>query len=118
MSPILVAVHRKALAFVESLSRLPRSARASVPYGHFARDYNTLRRLAEDKSLRTRFLQGATIDELVSEFGRNSGGIRARLRKLGLDHLDEISRLTGESSDAEPPSSPTDLKKNEHPDTA
>ena len=38
----------------------------------------------EDAYLRERFLAGATIAELVSEFGRQPGGIRSRLRKLGL----------------------------------
>lgn len=41
---------------------------------------------AEDDSyLRKRFLEGATIADLVSEFGRQPGGIRSRIRKLGLD---------------------------------
>lgn len=46
MRPTVEAVHGKARAFVEALARLPRSARAAVPHGHFARDYNTLRKLA------------------------------------------------------------------------
>src|SRR5687767_10625390 len=46
MTPGIASVHRKAQAFVEGLTRLPRSARAAVPRGHFARDYNTLRKLA------------------------------------------------------------------------
>ncbi len=39
----------------------------------------------DDAHLRSRFLAGATMDDLVSEFGRQAGGIRSRLRKLGLD---------------------------------
>jgi hypothetical protein len=164
MAPTIDAVHGKARAFVEGLVRLPRSARAAVPHGHFARDYNTLRKLAlevapglderllgkyvgvyetaggefskasyveievyarqimevgeatsadplaasmkaydvavirrehsqayapwseeDDEYLRARFLEGATVDDLVSEFGRKPGAIRSRLRKLGLD---------------------------------
>src|SRR5688500_9564502 len=46
MASTVAAVHGKARAFVEGLARLPRSARAVVPHGHFARDYNTLRKLA------------------------------------------------------------------------
>lgn len=46
MAPTLESVYAKARAFVEALRRLPRSRRAAVPHGHFARDYNTLRRLA------------------------------------------------------------------------
>jgi hypothetical protein len=38
----------------------------------------------DDAYLRERFLQGATIADLVSEFGRQPGGIQSRLRKLGL----------------------------------
>lgn len=39
----------------------------------------------DDAYLEARFLEGATIDDLVWEFGRQPGGIRSRLRKLGLD---------------------------------
>lgn len=39
----------------------------------------------DDDYLRKRFLEGATISDLVSEFGRQPGGIRSRIRKLGLD---------------------------------
>lgn len=177
MGPMVDAVHGKARAFVETLTRLPRSAHSAVPHGHFARDYNILRKLAleaapglderllgkyvgvyqtssgefsrasyveievyarqimeqlallrtslsagqgsavtptetvaapekaydvaairreynqayapwserDDEYLRSRILEGATIDDLVSEFGRQPGGIRSRLRKLGLD---------------------------------
>jgi hypothetical protein len=38
----------------------------------------------DDERLRERFGQGATVDQLVVEFGRQPGGIRSRLRKLGL----------------------------------
>ncbi len=38
----------------------------------------------DDAYLRKRFLEGATISDLVSEFGRQPGGIQSRLRKLGL----------------------------------
>lgn len=38
----------------------------------------------DDLRLRTRFGQGATIDLLAREFGRRPGGVRSRLRKLGL----------------------------------
>src|SRR5947209_8781460 len=46
MEPTLAAVLAKAQALVTGLSRLPRRARTAVPHGHFARDYNTLRKLA------------------------------------------------------------------------
>ena len=39
----------------------------------------------DDAYLRKRCIDGATIADLVSEFGRHPGGIRSRLRKLGLD---------------------------------
>lgn len=39
----------------------------------------------DDAYLRERFLEGASIGDLVSEFGRQPGGIRSRLRKLGID---------------------------------
>jgi hypothetical protein len=176
MGPTVAAVLGKGRAFVEGLTRLPRGARAAAPHGHFARDYNTLRKLAlevapglderllgkyigvsstpggefsqasyveievyarqiveqltllvgsratgpagaarpeesvaatakaynvaairkeynqayapwseeDDGYLRSRFLEGATIEDLVMEFGREPGGIRSRLRKLGL----------------------------------
>jgi hypothetical protein len=38
----------------------------------------------DDARLRGRFRQGATVEQLVKEFGRKPGGIRSRLRKLGL----------------------------------
>ena len=46
MAPTIASVYGKARAFVEALTRRPLSARAVVPHGHFARDYNTLRKLA------------------------------------------------------------------------
>jgi hypothetical protein len=176
MEPTVAAVLGKARAFVEGLTRLPRGARATVPHGHFARDYNTLHKLAlevaaglderllgkyitvsqtpsgefsqasyaeievyarqiveqltlllnprtagadraeesgaapakaynvaavrkeynqayapwseaDDAYLRSRFREGATLEDLVSEFGRKPGGIQSRLRKLGLEPL-------------------------------
>jgi hypothetical protein len=193
MAPTIAAVHGKARAFVEGLTRLPRSARAAAPHGHFARDYNTLRKLAlevapdlderllgkyiavyetpggefshasyveievyarqivgqlalllslpaawaaaavppprsaavptkaydvavirqeysqayapwseeDDEYLRSRFLEGATVEELVSEFGRRPGGIRSRLRKLGLEPLCGLSDAAAQGSPAE-----------------
>jgi hypothetical protein len=177
MKPTISAVLAKAQALVAGLSSMPRSARAAIPHGHFARDYNTLRKLAlsvapelderlfgkyigvsrtsegefsqanyveieayarqivdqlalllksnttgpaamdppprpdatapktynvaairkeynqayaswskdDDAYLRARFLEGAPIADLVSEFGRKPIAIRSRLRKLGLD---------------------------------
>jgi hypothetical protein len=38
----------------------------------------------DDAYLGKRFLEGATISDLVSEFGRQPGAIRSRVRKLGL----------------------------------
>lgn len=38
----------------------------------------------DDAYLRERFIEGATIADLVSEFGRQPGGVRSRIRKLGL----------------------------------
>jgi hypothetical protein len=195
MAPTIAAVHGKARAFVEALARLPRSARAAVPHGHFARDYNTLRKTAleaaaglderllgkyvgvfetptgefsqasyveieayarqiveqlglllnlpgsahgsagldqepgpvpakaydiaairkeycqayapwsdqDDEYLRFRFLEGATLEDLVSEFGRQPGGIRSRLRKLGLVQPGEAFDPVGQPPQAEPP---------------
>jgi very-short-patch-repair endonuclease len=51
------------------------------------REYNQAYRpwsAEDDAYLWSRFLEGATIDDLVQEFARQPGGIRARLRKLGL----------------------------------
>ena len=39
----------------------------------------------DDARLRLSFLEGSTIDDLVQEFARQPSGIRARLRKLGLE---------------------------------
>jgi hypothetical protein len=39
----------------------------------------------DDAYLRSRFLEGASIEDLVSEFARQAGGIVSRLRKLGLE---------------------------------
>lgn len=191
MEPTVAAVLAKGQAIVEGLARLPRSARAAVPHGHFARDYNTLRKLAldlapsfderllgkyvgvyktpegefsqasyaeievyarqiveqlalllpsratgpstrvlppdlgtapvksytvaavrkqhnqayvpwseeDDACLRSRFLEGATLDELVTEFGRNPGGIRSRLRMLGLEARSTPSRTQRRTGD-------------------
>jgi hypothetical protein len=44
----------------------------------------------------SRFLEGATMDDLVQEFARQPGGIRARLRKLGL-------KLQGDTNSGEKP---------------
>ena len=49
----------------------------------------------DDAYLRSRFLEGASIEDLVSEFGRKPGGIRARLRKLGLDMPSALSLPQG-----------------------
>jgi len=38
----------------------------------------------EDERLKKRYKQGATINDLVNEFQRKPGGIRSRLKKLGL----------------------------------
>lgn len=38
----------------------------------------------EDERLKQRYKQGATINDLVNEFQRKPGGIRSRLKKLGL----------------------------------
>jgi hypothetical protein len=65
----------------------------------------------DDAYLRSRFLEGATIDELVWEFGRQPGGIRSRLRKLGLDPRDgggrpvappRVTPLRAETTSADP----------------
>jgi hypothetical protein len=193
MVPTILAVHGKARAFIEALTRLPRSARAAAPHGHFARDYNTLRKLAlevapglderllgkyigmyetpggefsqasyveievyarqiveqlslllnspgaerataatpqehgttpvkaydvavirkehnqayapwseeDDEYLRNRFLEGASLEDLVSEFGRQPGGIRSRLRKLGLEVPRGASRPAAQEAEAE-----------------
>ncbi len=41
---------------------------------------------AEDEHLIRRYQQGASIPELVHEFQRKPGGVRSRLKKLGLLH--------------------------------
>jgi len=43
--------------------------------------------LEEQHVLVEGFRKGATIDQLAAEFGRNAGGIRSRLQKLGLVDL-------------------------------
>lgn len=193
MAPTIASVHGKVRAFVEGLTRLSRSARAAVPHGHFARDYNTLRKLAleaapglderllgkfigvyetpagefsqagyveievyarqiveqlalllsspvacpvgaasltgavavpakaydiavirrehnqayapwserDDEYLRARYLEGATLEDLVSEFGRQPGGIRSRLRKLGLGAPSGLADATSQDYQAE-----------------
>ncbi|NLT54923.1 MAG: hypothetical protein GXX79_10225 [Actinomycetales bacterium] len=47
---------------------------------------NSHRRWSEDEEqrLRDRFTEGVAIPELVTEFGRNEGGITSRLQRLGL----------------------------------
>jgi hypothetical protein len=180
MAVSLAQVHGKAKAYVDALCKLPRSEYAAAPNGHYARDYNALRKLAlevlptvderlmgkyvsvrtgvdgsefcearfveiepyareimeqlqlargeassgpvakhaavrdsrtsaktydveeirkeygqayapwsrqDDEYLRARFIEGASIEDLVSEFARKPGAIRSRLRKLGLDPL-------------------------------
>jgi hypothetical protein len=57
----------------------------------------------DDEYLRSRFLEGATLADLVSEFGRQPGGIRARLRKLGLMQSRGVSNPGRQESGAEPP---------------
>jgi hypothetical protein len=173
MAVSLSQVYSKANAYVDALCKLPRSVYAAAPSGHYARDYNTLRKLAlevlagidgrllgkyisvrpaadgrelcdatfveietyarqimqqlaaalgqpalrqkkgyqvaairreynqayrpwseqDDEYLRTRFLEGATVDDLVNEFARQPGGIRSRLRKLGLDPRNRSGRF-------------------------
>jgi hypothetical protein len=46
MAEFVVHVHAKAKAFVDALAAMPRSAHSLAPRGHFARDYNNLRKLA------------------------------------------------------------------------
>jgi hypothetical protein len=41
-------VHAKAKEFVDALAKLPRSQALAAPHGHYARDYNTLRKLATE----------------------------------------------------------------------
>ncbi len=41
----------------------------------------------DDARLRVRYLEGASVPQLMSEFGRKAGAIQSRLRKLGLDGL-------------------------------
>jgi hypothetical protein len=55
----------------------------------------------DDEYLRVRFLEGASLEDLVSEFGRQPGGIRSRLRKLGLEGPGGVSRPTAQESEAE-----------------
>ena len=49
----------------------------------YARAY-TLWTKDDDETLRQRYHHGATINDLVKEFQRQPGGIRSRLKKLGL----------------------------------
>jgi hypothetical protein len=63
------------------------------------REYNQAYRpwsAEDDAYLWSRFLEGATMDDLVQEFARQPGGIRARLRKLQGD------TKSGEKSEALP----------------
>jgi hypothetical protein len=55
----------------------------------------------DDEYLRSRFLEGATIEDLVSEFGRQPGGIRSRLRQLGLEMPSAASVAVAHDSQAE-----------------
>jgi hypothetical protein len=64
----------------------------------------------DDAYLRSRFLERATIDDLVWEFGRQPGGIRSRLRKLGLDPEGIIS-ASGASPGASHTIAQTELAK-------
>jgi hypothetical protein len=44
-----------------------------------------------EKQLQTRFAEGATVEELAIELGRQPGGIEARLERLGLLSPDQSS---------------------------
>jgi hypothetical protein len=46
MAARVVHIYAKARAFVDALGKMPRGVYAITPRGHFARDYNTLRKLA------------------------------------------------------------------------
>jgi hypothetical protein len=46
----------------------------------------------DDAYLRQRLIEGASIDDLVWEFGRQPSAIRSRLRKLGLDCMGFLAR--------------------------
>jgi hypothetical protein len=41
-------VYAKAKAFVDALAKVPRSQALAARHGHYARDYNTLRKLATE----------------------------------------------------------------------
>jgi hypothetical protein len=56
----------------------------------------------DDTRLRERFGQGATVEQLARELGRQPGGIRSRLRKLGLGGLEGTA---SHSSGGGPPES-------------
>jgi len=67
---------------------LPHSKEKTYSMEEIRRTHNQAYRpwTAEDDAyLRARFIEGATIDDLVQEFARQPGGIRARLRKVGLE---------------------------------
>ena len=49
----------------------------------------------DDARLRVRYLEGASVRQLVAEFGRKAGGIRSRLRKLGLDVRQPTTAIGG-----------------------
>jgi hypothetical protein len=57
----------------------------------------------DDAYLEQRFLEGASIDDLVLEFGRKPGGIRSRLRKLGFDPRSASRRSAAPRTDSPPP---------------
>ena len=78
MASTVVAVYGKARAFVEGLARLPRSARAAVPHGHFARDYNTLRKLALEVSVALEVSIAQEVSVACFRFGEAWRGRRVR----------------------------------------
>jgi hypothetical protein len=70
----LIAMTQPALS-----SRTPSAARRDRPPNQGIRWTDT-----DDASLLTRYRQGARLRDLAAEFGRSSGGIRARLEFLGV----------------------------------
>jgi len=53
---------------------------------------------AEERLLDEMFRNGCTIDEICASLGRGSGGIKARLEKLGLD-VSKQSRFAPQKSE-------------------
>src|SRR5882724_2804188 len=108
MAPTIAAVLGKARAFVEGLTRLPRSARAAVPRAHFARDYNTLRKLALEAApgLDERLL-GEAVGVVETAEGEFSCASYVEIEVYARQVLEQLAMLRRPSLPAEGGANPT-----------